>query len=385
MVPGIASLTPADEYLNHQIANTHATVATADRGWTEKIWFTFARKDAKLQASFGLGKYTNRNIIDGFAGVAFAQAQRTVRASRLIASNADDLTVGPLRCEIIEPFRKVRLVLSENTAQPLQFALTFSDRLPPFFEARDTVIDNGRASSNLVRYHQAGTVSGWISIDGERLPVDPDDWFAFRDHSWGVREHVGADPSDLAPHNRDKLGNFDYQFNWLVSQITRADGGLYELAYYFREYGDRRGLEFFTGYISEADGRRTPLLRVYPELTYRRSDRAVMGGKIYALLAGEGRKIVERVFEVQAIDPDMGFRLHPAMYGPWKGQVHGSFKGTNFLDGECIDDVNHPDKLVSNPRWALRDRPLYIREGNNQGYADLESLLNGDWPSVTWL
>jgi hypothetical protein len=72
------------------------------------------------------------------------------------------------------------------------------------------------------------------------------------------------------------------------------------------------------------------------------------------------------------------------MYGAWKGQVHGSFKGSDFLDGECIKDVNHPDKLASNPRWALRDRPLRIREGDNQGYADLESLVHGNWPAVTW-
>jgi hypothetical protein len=385
MVPGIASLTHADEYLNHQIANTHSTVGTADRGWTEKIWFTLVRKDAQLQVNFGLGKYANRNIIDGFAGIARGSEQRTVRASRLLHPDVDGLVVGPLRYEVIEPLRKLRLVLAENIAQPLQFELIFTDRLPPFFEARDLMVDNGRTSSDLIRYHQAGTVSGWILIDGVRVSVNPDEWFGFRDHSWGVREHVGLEPIDLAPHNREKIGGFDFHFNWLVSQIARPDGSLYELAYYFREFDGVRGREFFTGFINEADGRQIPLLWVYPELTYRRTDRAVLGGRIYALLAGEGRKPVERVFEVEAIHPEMGFRLHPGLYGSWKGQVHGSFKGEDFLDGECIEDVNHPDKLASNPRWALRDRPLRIREGENQGYADLESLVHGHWPAVTWV
>jgi hypothetical protein len=386
MVPGIGALGHADEYCNHQIVNTHAVVGTADRGWTEKIWFTLARKDAQLQASFGLGKYANRNIIDGFAGIARGTEQRTIRASRLLSLHPNDMSAGPLRYEIIEPLHKLRLVLGANAAQPLQFDLVFTGLLPPFFEGRDLMIDgNGRTASDLVRYHQAGTVAGWIEIAGERIAVRPEEWFGFRDHSWGVREHVGADSADLPPANREKIGGADMHFNWFVSHLVRPDGSAYELAYYFREFTGKRGLEFFSGYVGEADGRQIPLLRVYPELTYRRSDRAVLGGRIHALLAGEGRKTVERVFDVEAIHPDMGFRLHPGMYGPWKGQVHGSFMGEEFIDGECIEDVNHPDKLAANPRWALRDRPLRIREGENRGYADLESLVHGNWSSATWV
>jgi hypothetical protein len=386
MVPGIGQLRHADEFLNHQIVNTHATVGTADRGWTEKIWFTLMRKDAQLQASFGLGQYANRNLIDGFAGLAHGTTQRTVRASRLLQADPNAMSAGPLRYEVLDPLRQVRLVLDANQAQPLQFDLVFSGLLPPFFEGRDLMLDsNGRTASDLVRYHQAGTVSGWIECAGERIAVKPEEWFGFRDHSWGVREHVGAEPTDLPPAHREKIGGFDMHFNWFVSQLERPDGSRYELAYYFREFSDRRGLEFFSGYINEADGRQIPLLRVHPELSYRSSDRSVIGGRIYALLAGEGRRTVERVFEVEAINAEMGFRLHPGMYGPWQGQVHGSFMGEAFIDGECIEDVNHPDKLSSNPRWALRDRPLRIREGGNHGYADLESLVHGSWPNVKWV
>ena len=33
-----------------------------------------------------------------------------------------------------------------------------------------------------------------VAIEGDRIAVDPDDWFGFRDRSWGIREHVGLDP-----------------------------------------------------------------------------------------------------------------------------------------------------------------------------------------------
>ena len=96
MIPSIAPLTAADEQFNHQIVNTHAAVGTPDQAWTEKAWFTLMRKDAQLQVNFGLGKYANRNIVDGFAGVQIGTQQRTVRASRVLSSDINSVNVGPL-------------------------------------------------------------------------------------------------------------------------------------------------------------------------------------------------------------------------------------------------------------------------------------------------
>lgn len=71
------------------------------------------------------------------------------------------------------------------------------------------------------------------------------------------------------------------------------------------------------------------------------------------------------------------------MYGPWKGQIHGAYmgndRGEEFIDGECIDDVNNPEKFAASRRWEIRGRPLRIREGDAEGYADLESIIIGDW------
>ena len=387
MIPSIASLTRADEYLNHQIANTFAVVGEADHSWAEKVWLTLARKDGQLQASFGIGKYANRNLMDGFAGVQLGSEQRTIRASRVLSPRADETVVGPLRYEILEPYRKLRLVVEENSAQPIKFDLEWTSDMPAFFEGRDQVINHGRMSSDVVRYHQSGTVSGWIEIDGQRHTVNPDEWYGFRDRSWGVREHVGNELTDLPAGNTGnspKLSG-DYHFNWFVSELVRPDGSKYDLAYYFREFREPRGLDWFTAYINEQDGTQRQVMQVYPELTYRESDRAVMGGKIYALMRGDGRKTIERVFEVEALNPEMGFHLNPAMYGPWKGQIHGAFKGEEFLDGECVTDVNNPEKFAGNRRWEIRDRPLRIREGDAVGFANIESIVIGDWPAARFV
>lgn len=105
MIPTIAALTSADEMFTHQIVNTHAAVGTADRGWTEKVWFTLMSKRGGIQVSFGLGKYPNRNVIDGFAGVQMGTQQRTVRASRVLVLASEDMSVGPLRYEVCAPSR----------------------------------------------------------------------------------------------------------------------------------------------------------------------------------------------------------------------------------------------------------------------------------------
>jgi len=386
MIPTIAPLTAADELFNHQIVNTHAAVGTPDRAWTEKAWFTLMRKNGQMQVNFGVGKYTNRNIMDGFAGIQRGTQQCTVRASRVLAPRIDDMSVGPLGYAVLEPFKAIRLTLAENNAQPIRFELTFHATMPAFFENRDTVIHGGRTASDVIRYHQAGTVSGWIEMEGERLAVDPDEWFGFRDRSWGIREHVGLDPADLVPSSvgatsGNKAGA-SYHFNWLVSQINRPDGTSYDLAYYFRDFGGEGPPDFFCGYINESDGRQLPILHLYPEIDYRASDRGAMRGRITALLAGKGASMVERVFEVEVINPEMGFRLLPGMYGAWKGQIHGSYKGEDFLDGECIDDVNNPQKLAETYRWQIRDRPVRIREGDNEGYGDMESIILGEYPGV---
>ena len=387
MIPTIAALTGADEFFNHQIVNTFAAVASPERAWTEKAWFTLMRKDGSLQASFGLGKYANRNIVDGFAGVQIGTRQMTVRASRLLSSAPDEMGVGPLGYAVVKPLEAIRLTLAENSAVPLRFELTFHANMPGFFENRDVVIHDGRAASDVIRFHQAGTVSGWIEIEGERHAVNPDEWYGFRDRSWGVREHVGLDPADLAPvsghgvSGGNKAGSA-FHFNWLVSKIDRADGSSYDLAYYFRDFGGEGPPAYFSGYINESDGRQIPILHLYPEIDYRASDRGAMRGTVTAIIAGRGKSVEERVFEIEAINPEMGFRLLPGMYGEWKGQIHGSYKGEAFLDGETIEDVNNPANLAETYRWQIRDRPVRITEGANSGYGDMESIILGDYPGV---
>ena len=79
----IGPLVPADESFNHQITDTFATVAQADRSWTEKVCAMACARDGSLQLGFGMGKYPNRDVLDAYAGVSKGVQQWTVRASRI--------------------------------------------------------------------------------------------------------------------------------------------------------------------------------------------------------------------------------------------------------------------------------------------------------------
>src|SRR3984885_2455106 len=113
-IKDIGRLLGADEGLNHQSADTFATLSQSELAWTEKIWASIARIDGTLQVDFGLGKYQNRGIIDGFGGVSRGREQWTVRGSRILQTAPEQLGVGPIQLEIVEPLKKMRFRLEPN-------------------------------------------------------------------------------------------------------------------------------------------------------------------------------------------------------------------------------------------------------------------------------
>ena len=130
-------LVAADEWFGHQIVETHAHVAEADRSWTEKVCAMVGARDGSIGLGFGVGKYTNRNVFDGYAGVSRGREQWTVRGSRRLSDEPDVLGVGPIRYEVLEPYRRVRFSCAPNDVVPVAFEWTFEAVVPPVLEARD--------------------------------------------------------------------------------------------------------------------------------------------------------------------------------------------------------------------------------------------------------
>jgi hypothetical protein len=363
-------LVPADELLCHQIPETFATVSQADVSWTEKLWGSLFARDGSIQVDCGIGKYHNRNVIDMFAGISRGKEQLTVRASRQLDLDPERVGVGPLDFEVLEPLNQVRFVLGENDVLPIRFDLTVTGVLPPFLEAKDAQREptGARISSDLLRYHQSSTVSGHIWIDGERIEVTDDEWFGFRDHSWGLRMDVGEPPADV--HRINRLER-DFTLTWSPMYLRRPDGTSYEIHHYLQTVDHET--TYFSGFVNHPDGTQTPLQGLRDELKYDPVNRRLLGGKM-TFDAGWGET---RTVEVEPIS-DTGFHLGTGLYFGFKGQRHGQWQGPEHVDGERFADVSDPE--TAREVHQLRDCVIRVREGDAEGYGIFESMVIGEHP-----
>lgn len=376
MTPNLGRPLPADEMLNHQTANLFARVGESDLGWTEKIWFSIPKKDGSIQIDFGLGKYQNRNVFDGFAGISRGREQWTVRGSRLLSADPAFLGVGPIAYEIVEPLKKLRVSLTENDVQPVAFEVEFTAVNLPFCEDRHLQLDERgyRAVSDIVRYHQTGSVRGWLSVDGKKQDIATRDWIAFRDHSWGVRLDVGASPVDLKPARdwgEKEMAQSDFLLNWSPMFMERPDGERYEYHFYL-QMRDRKPF-YFSGYRNLQDGTQERIARIRPELKYDDYTRRLQGGRIhFDMLNGDNRTV-----EVEVMG-DSGFHLGCALYLGLDGKKHGMYRGDLFMDGEYVPDTL--DRKTLERIHQVRDCIIRLREGEAVGYGIFESEVVGEWP-----
>lgn len=370
----IGALRGADETLNHQLIDTFATVAESDLAWTEKIWSSLASVDGSLQVDFGLGKYQNRGIIDGFAGVSRGREQWTVRGSRELRDAPEEMSIGPLHYEVRVPLNQVRFRLEPNDVQPISFDLVLSGVTPPFFEDRNLVRNRrtGRVDVNVIRYHQGGWVTGTVTVDGETHEVRPQEWFGYRDHSWGIRQMVGAPPTDLIRGRGPRPGvEIKGGMKWTPAFLRRPDGSYYETAIFITEgFGG-----YASAYLNEADGSQAKVRHAEPRMRYDPRTRFVTGGELHLTMeSGE-----QRVIEVEVLGGS-GFFLKTGGYGSWAGHIHGSWLGRLHLDGEYIEDCWTAERLRD--LGQLRDTPIRVREGDAVGYGIMESLIHGEWPEL---
>ena len=363
-------LVPADELLCHQLPETFATVGESDTSWTEKIWASLFAKDGSLQIDCGLGKYHNRNVIDMFAGISRGKEQWTVRSSRQLDTDPDRTGVGPFDYGVSEPLKTVWFRLRENDALPLSFDVTCRAILPPFLEAKDQQRQpfGLRISSDLLRYHQAVVVSGWVKIGDETVRIDEKRWTGFRDHSWGVRMDVGEPAPDVFMPNRLEA-NFILQWSPMV--FHRPDGSSYEIHHYLQSVDDE--VTYFSGFENQADGKQVAILGMRDQLKYDPSNRRLLGGTL-ELDMGWGRT---RTIEVEPVS-DTGFHLGTGLYFGFKGHRHGMWLGREHVDGERYDDVS--DYYIAREVHQLRDCVIRVSEGDATGYGIFETIVIGEHP-----
>lgn len=371
-------LVAADELLCHQIPDTFGTVGSSDLAWTEKICAMAVARDGSLQLGFGLGRYPNRDVMDAYAGCSRGVEQVTVRASRRLSPALDLTGVGPVHYEVLEPLHRVRFRLEPNDEQPLAFDWTFTGALPCAMEERthQRSPSGTRVSAELVRYHQIGTASGWIELDGVRTEMDDDGWVSTRDHSWGVRYDVGQPATDL--ESVDPLDGLSFAMLWSPILLERPDGSRYGIFLHTVRVEGFGSLlhKVVTGAIEHPDGRREPILDIDPSgLHFDASNRRLLGGTILLTMTDGSRRPLHL-----EVPTSTGFHLGAGLYFGYRGHHHGEFRGALHLDSDRITDASDPE--VARELHQIRDTFVRVEDpiGGGTGHGNCQPIAVGPWP-----
>jgi hypothetical protein len=377
-VTSLGPLVPADEAFHHQITDTFGTVAQSDRSWTEKVCAMAALRDGSIGLGFGMGKYTNRGVLDAYAGVSRGTEQWTVRSSRRLAPEVERTATGPISYEVLEPLRVVRFRLEPNDVVPISFEWTFTGAVPCALEDREhhRSRDGLRLDADIVRYHQIGTATGWVEVDGDRYELDDATSVSTRDHSWGVRYQVGAPVADV--EDAPRPSSVSTTVIWSPLLLERPDGSRYGIHLYYQRHGiggwQRVELQ---GGIEHPDGRREPFAAVVLRPEVDDANRRLRSVEIEATMA-DG---TARPLRIAALG-DTGFHLGTGLYFGFDGHWHGEYRGELHIEGEHLADCSDPE--TARRVHQIRDNLVRIEDpvGGGVGVGNLQSIFAGPHPEI---
>jgi hypothetical protein len=189
-------LSPYDDYPVHQTPYPVSYTPNSDYSFDEGYMWGAVNPRLGIYLLTGFRITPNVDVIGGHAGINRRGVIRTLRFSREWRKQMDT-AAGPYRVEFTRPMREIRLLLGENPSR-MEWDLRWLGESPAHLSTHHLAISHGRRTTDQSRYNQVGRVEGWAKIDGERFELDPREWLAIRDHSWGIYE--GRPP--LGGHNR---------------------------------------------------------------------------------------------------------------------------------------------------------------------------------------
>lgn len=205
-------ITRADDYPIHQTADPIAVAGGGHRNFYDRYFFNGYTRDGSLFLAAAMGQYPNRNVADAAFNVVHRGRQWVVRASRRLGAERTDTRVGPIRIEVVEPLRSMRVIVEPN-AWGLTADLTFTARAGVIEEPRFHRAHEGVVFMDSTRLTQHVAISGQLTVDGETITLTPERAWGSRDRSWGLRPVGERDADTPAPA----------QFFWLWAPVNFED------------------------------------------------------------------------------------------------------------------------------------------------------------------
>lgn len=180
-------LNKLDDFPVHQTPEPLAHLASSDRNAYDRTWFNGYAPDGSYYFGVGMAIYPHRGILDcAFSVVRPGGLQHCFYGSRRAPAERTEMEVGPFRLEVVEPMRRTRLIIDDNSTG-LSCDLTFSARTAAIQEARQTLWVGTRRAMDSTRFDQFGRWSGVIRTPEGEIKVDQEVCRGTKDRSWGVR------------------------------------------------------------------------------------------------------------------------------------------------------------------------------------------------------
>jgi hypothetical protein len=179
-------ITDFDDFMVHQTTNPIDQPGPSDRNFYDRYWFDGFDQDGQFIFEIGFGLYPNRHVMDAHFSVSIGGRQHAFHASRRAPRERSDSTVGPLRLEVVQPMRIVRVCVEPNETG-IECDLTFRAATIPAEEPKNVMFEGTRLIMHNSRFTQLGRWQGYFSVDGARTEVSHQRVIGMRDKSWGVR------------------------------------------------------------------------------------------------------------------------------------------------------------------------------------------------------
>ena len=179
-------ITDFDDFMIHQTSNPVDQPGPSDRNFYDRYWFDGFDQDGQFIFEIGFGLYPNRHVMDAHFSVSIGGRQHSFHASRRAPRERSESTVGPLRLEVVQPMRIVRVCVEPNETG-IECDLTFRAATIPAEEPKNVMFEGTRRIMHNSRFTQLGRWQGYFSVDGARTEVSPQRVIGMRDKSWGVR------------------------------------------------------------------------------------------------------------------------------------------------------------------------------------------------------
>ena len=239
-----------DEHPLHQITQSFAGVAGSDSQWNDGHYVCLCDVNGNVCLTSNVRLYQNNDVLDGFVCIRHQGRQHNIRLSRRLRPDMDSYGVGPLRIEIVEPMRALRLVLDDNQFDISCDVLCTSTVLPYEDPVEITRVD-GRLLSERATYELVGVCDGWVEVSGSCYDLTSSSSSFFRNHSWGNQagrggpRHGAPRPKRRVPGVRQWVLFRSDDPRWLLLRRPQRPGGL-------RQGGDPAGRSIHPGHRRRA-------------------------------------------------------------------------------------------------------------------------------------